>query len=71
MHTTLTPNIQSRNSKQIKGRDISPLTGESFGRRGIGPWRKNFVMPKELAHKLIIKLIRGSAWLKLVKEVTV
>ena len=55
----------------IKGSDINPLIGESLGRTGIGPCRKNFVMPNELALKLIIKEINGRAWLKLVKEGTV
>ena len=56
---------------QMKGRDMRPLMEEFLGRTDIGPWRKNFVMPNELALKLIIKVIRGSAWLKLVKEVAV
>ena len=55
----------------IKGSDINPLIGESLGRTGIGPWIKNFVMPNELALKLIIKVINGMAWLKVVKEVIV
>ena len=42
---------------QIKGSDMSPLTGESFGRIGMGPCKKNFVMPKELATILMANLI--------------
>ena len=45
--------------------------GESFGRIDIGPWRKNFVMPNELATKLIIRLIKGRAWLISVNDVIV
>lgn len=55
----------------MKGRDINPLRGESFGRICIGPVRKNLVMPNELAVKLIIRVINGSAWPKLAKEFTV
>ena len=56
---------------QMNGRDMRPLIGESFGRIDIGPWRKNFVMPKELATKLIIREIKGRAWLISVNDVIV
>ena len=50
---------------------MSPLSGESLGRADIGPWRKNFVMPNELAMKLMVKLIKGRTWLRFSKEFNV
>mgnify|MGYP006864184434 CR=1 FL=1 len=54
-----------------KGRDISPLIGESFGRMGTGPYKKNLVIPKALAAILITNVITGRAWLKSLNEVIV
>ena len=56
---------------QMNGRDMRPFIGESLGTMEIGPWRKNLVMPNELAHKLIIREIKGSAWLTSVNDVIV
>ena len=71
MHAILNPNIQFKVNMAMKGSDTSPLIGESFGRTLIGPCRKNFVMPNELAIKLIVKVIKGRAWLKFSKDVMV
>ena len=68
---TLTPNIQLISNMQMNGRDIRPLMGKFLGRIDIGPWRKNFVMPNELAHKLITRETKGRAWLKSVNDVIV
>ena len=51
--------MQLISNMEMKGRDITPLMGEFFGRTDIGPWRKNFVIPNELAHKLIAREIKG------------
>ena len=50
------------------GRDTIPLRGEVLGIMGIGPERKNFVIPNELRKKLVINLINGRASLKLLKD---
>ena len=71
MQTTLTPNIVLRSNMITKGRDISPLIGESFGRMGTGPDKKNLLIPKALAAILITNVIKGRAWLKSLKEVIV
>ena len=52
----------------MNGIDINPLTGESLGRMGMGPCRKNFVMPKELDTKLTANFMNGKASLKLPKR---
>ena len=61
MHTTLDPNMQFKHNMQTNGKDTSPLIGESLGRMGIGPCRKNFDMPNELATMLIVNVIKGRA----------
>ena len=61
MHITLTANIELMSNVQIKGSDMSPLKGESFGRIGMGPRKKNLVMLKELATILITREIKGRA----------
>ena len=66
MHITLTANIELMSNVQINGSDMSPLTGESLGRIGMGPCKKNLVMPNELATILITRVIKGRACLKLV-----
>ena len=71
MQTTLTPNIALRSNVVTKGRDISPLIGESFGRMGTGPDKKNLLIPKALAAILITNVIKGRAWLKSLNEVIV
>ena len=53
------------------GMDISPLIGESFGRMGTGPDRKNLLIPKALAAILVTNVIKGRAWLKSLNEVIV
>ena len=65
MQKTLTINIVLSNKVHTKGSDIIPFTGASLGRMGNGPLRKNWVMPNELAKKLITKVIKGSAWSRL------
>ena len=71
MQTTLTPNIVFRSNMVTKGGDISLLIGESFGRMGTGPDKKNLLIPKALAAILITNVIRGRAWLKSLNEVIV
>ena len=62
MHKTLTINIVLSNKVHTKGSDIIPFIGASLERMGNGPFRKNLVMPYELAIVLITKVIKGSAW---------
>ena len=62
MHTTLIPNILLRSNVEMKGKEISPLSAESFGRIEIGPCKKNFVLPNELVIILDISVIKGRAW---------
>ena len=62
MHRTRIPNMQFMSIMHTKGRDTSPLRGESLGRIFIGPCKKYFVMPKELAIMLMHNVIRGRAW---------
>ena len=50
---------------------MRPLIGESLGRMDIGLSRKNLVIPNELAHKLIIREIKGRAWLIPLNDVRV
>ena len=50
--------------RQRKGIEKSPLKAEFFGRNGMGPDKKNFVMPKDEAKRLIINDIRGKAELR-------
>ena len=45
----------------MNGRDIKPLIGESLVRSDIGPCRKNFAIPKELAKMLTVNDMRGRA----------
>ena len=71
MQTTLTPNIVLRSNMVTKGRDISPLMGESCGRMGTGPDKKNLLIPKALAAILITNVITGRAWLKSLNDVIV
>ena len=68
MQTTLTPNIVLRSNMVTNGRDISPLIGESFGRMGTGPDKKNLLILKALAAMLITNVIKGRAWLKSLNE---
>ena len=71
MQITLIPNIVLRSKMMAKGRDISPLIGESFGRMGTGPDKKNLLIPKALAAILRTNVIKGRAWLKSLNEVIV
>ena len=71
MQMTRTPNMVLINIIQTKGRDTIPLRSESFGRIGIGPQRKNLVIPKELVIKLMTNVIKGRAWLMSLNEVAV
>ena len=71
MQTTLTPNIVLRSNMVTKGRDTSPLKGESFGRMGTGPDKKKLLIPKALANILITNVIKGRAWLKSLNDVIV
>ena len=58
------PNMVLRRQRQIKGKESSPFKGEFFGRKDMGPLKKNLLMPKELANKLKIKVMSGRAVLK-------
>ena len=64
MHTILKPNMELIRKRLRKGIEKSPLKAESFGRNRIGPDKKNFVIPKDEAKRLIINVIRGKAALK-------
>ena len=48
-----------------KEKDKRPLPGAFLERKGIGPVRKNLDIPNELASKLKVNVITGSASLKL------
>ena len=66
MHITLAANIELMSNVQIKGSDMGLLTGESFERIGMGPCKKNLVMPNELATILLTRVIKGRACLKFI-----
>ena len=53
------------------GRDMSPFIGESLGRMGIGPDKKNLLIPKELAAILMANVIKGWTWLMSSNELIV
>ena len=55
------PNMVLRMHKQKNGSDNKPFKGDLFGRNDIGPFKKNLVIPNELANKLMIKEKRGVA----------
>ena len=55
------PNIELIRKRLTKGIDIIPLNAELFGRNWIGPDKKNLLIPKEAANRLMIKVIRGKA----------
>ena len=59
------PNIELIRKRARKGTEINPLNAESFGRNWIGPVRKNLLIPKDEANRLMIKVRRGAADLKL------
>ena len=44
-----------------KAGDIIPARGYSFDKKGIGPSRRNFVIPNELDSTLVMKEINGIA----------
>ena len=50
---------------------MRPDKGESLGRKGIGPFRKNFDIPNELENKLKRKVPTGRASLRVLKVVIV
>ena len=68
MHIVLTPNIRFKKNMQMKGMDRKPDKGESFGRNGIGPFKKNLDIPNELANKLKRNVPRGRASLNVLNE---
>ena len=53
------PNIELIRKRARKGTEINPLNAESFGRNWIGPVRKNLLIPKDEAKRLMINVIRG------------
>ena len=55
---SLMPNIQLMSNTHANGRDTIPLRGDVFGSMGIGPDRKNFVIPNELRKKLVITSLK-------------
>ena len=65
------PNMVFRRQRQRKGKERSPFKGEFFGRKDMGPLKKNLLIPKELANKLKRKVRMGRAELKSVYLVTV
>ena len=48
-------------NKQKKGTDMRPSRGEFFDRKGIGPDKRNFDIPKELVKMLSKNVIKGRA----------
>ena len=68
MHIVLTPNIMFKKNMQMKGMDRRPDKGESFGRKGIGPFKKNLDIPNELANKLKRNVPSGSASLNVLTD---
>ena len=44
-----------------KAGDIIPARGYSFDKKGMGPSRRNFVIPNELDSTLVMKEINGIA----------
>ena len=71
MHTTRHPNMQLISKVQINGSDINPFMGESFERIGVGPWKKNLLIPNELEIMLTIRVNNGRACFKLEKDIIV
>ena len=53
--------------KQKNGNDNNPFKGAFFGRKTIGPLKKNFVIPNELESTLKIKVMRGNTSLGCLK----
>ena len=64
MQIVRTPNIRFNKHMEINGMDMRPDRGESLGRKWIGPFKKNFDIPNELANKLKRKVPTGRASLK-------
>ena len=64
MQTILNPNIEFITHRLRKGNESRPLNAESFGRNWIGPERKNLLIPKDEAKRLMINVKRGEAELK-------
>ena len=55
------PNIELIRKRLTKGTDSIPLNAELLGRNFIGPDKKNLLIPKDAAKRLMIKVIRGKA----------
>ena len=56
MQNVRTTNIVFRNRRIRKLNDSTPAKGASSGNIGRGPFRKNFVMPKDPVNKLKINV---------------
>ena len=63
MHIVRHPNIVFKMNKDINGIERTPFRGAFFGRNEIGPHKKNFYVPKELANRLIRNESKGMALL--------
>ena len=64
MHVIRTPNIVLMMQRVINGMDNRPFKAEFLGKKGIGPVRKNLLMPKEEVNTLKRNVKRGRAELK-------
>ena len=60
MQIDRTPNIRLSKHKDKNWKDRRPSKGEFFGRKGIGPFKKNFAIPKALDNRLKMNVIEGS-----------
>ena len=60
MQMVLRPNIKFNKNKDKNLTDRSPLKGDTFERKGMGPVKKNFDIPNPLDNKLRINVIKGS-----------
>ena len=58
------PNITLKTNKQMNEIDNMPFKGESLDRNGIGPHKKNLLIPIPEDNKLRIKVKSGRADLK-------
>ena len=71
MHTIRTPNIRFNRHIEINGIERRPDKWESLGRKGMGPFKKNFDIPNELVNKLKRNVPTGRASFMLSYEVFV
>ena len=71
MHTIRTPNMRFKRHIAMNGMERRPDRRESFGRKGMGPFKKNLDIPNELVNKLKRNVPTGSASFMLSYEVFV